>query len=192
MMHSRSRTAFTLAALAGVSLLLASSDSLAQSAKPSKARIDRGEYIVRTGGCGDCHSPKVMGPQGPVEHPTLALSGYQAGMKVPEVPPGVLGEGKWGALATPDLTGWAGPWGNSFAANLTPDPGTGIGAWTEEMFLKTLRNGKHLGTGRPLLPPMPWQVIGQMTDQDLKDVYAYLMSRKPVQNKVPDPIPPKK
>jgi mono/diheme cytochrome c family protein len=187
---SLSRTGLALAA-AGIGLLIASSPADAQASKATKARIDRGMYLVKTGGCGDCHSPKVMGPQGPVEHPTLALSGHQAGAKVPDVPAGVLGPDKWGAITTPDLTAWAGPWGVSFAANLTPDPGTGIGAWNETMFLSTLRNGKHLGRGRALLPPMPWQSIGQMTDQDLKDVFAYLMSLKPVENKVPDPIPPK-
>ena len=184
------RTTLALA-IAGGCLVAASAGALAQTAKPSKARIDRGMYLVKTGGCGDCHSPKVMGPKGPVEHPTLALSGSPGDAKVPEVPAGVLGPGKWGALTTPDLTTWAGPWGISFTANLTPDPGTGIGAWTEEMFLNTLKKGKHLGTGRDLLPPMPWQPIGQMTDQDLKDIFAYLMSLKPVQNKVHDPIPPK-
>ena len=164
----------------------------AQGSKASKASIERGRYIVKTGGCGDCHSPKVMGPHGPVEHPTLALSGHQETTKIPEIPAGVLGPGKWMAMTTEDLTAWVGPWGVSFAANLTPDPATGIGSWTEEMFVNTLKKGKHLGTGRPILPPMPWEVYGQKTDQDLKDIYAYLMSLKPVKNKVPEPIPPKK
>lgn len=187
---SRSFIWCTLAAVA-CSLLIAFSPAHAQATKASKASAERGKYLVQTGLCGDCHSPKVMGPQGPVEHPTLALSGHQATTKVPDVPEGVLGQGKWGAIASTDLTAWAGPWGVSFAANLTPDPGTGIGAWTEKMFIDALRTGKHLGSGRPILPPMPWQWIGQKTDQDLKDMYAYLMSLKPVQNKVPDPIPPK-
>jgi mono/diheme cytochrome c family protein len=190
MKFSRSFAGFTLTA-AAFCMLLASSPANAEATKASKASIERGKYIVQTGGCGDCHSPKAMGPQGPVEHPTLALSGHQASTKIPDVPQGVLGQGKWGALASPDLTAWAGPWGISFAANLTPDPGTGIGAWTEQMFIDTIKKGKHLGTGRPILPPMPWQVFSQKTDQDLKDIYAYLMSLKPVQNKVPDPIPPK-
>jgi hypothetical protein len=88
------------------------------------------------------------------------------------------------------LSAWAGPWGISFSANLTPDETTGIGAWTEEAFIETLRTGKHLGMGREILPPMPWQVIGAMTDGDLKSIFAYLMSLRPVMNQVPQPIPP--
>jgi len=191
MVLSRSLAGFALATAAGVILLAATTPVKAQESKPSKARIERGMYLVKTGGCGDCHSPKVMGPQGPVEHPTLALSGHHGGSKLPDLPAGILGPGQWGAITTGDLTAWVGPWGTSFARNLTPDPGTGIGAWTEEMFLNTLKKGKQLGTGRPLLPPMPWPSIGQMTDQDLKDMYAYLMSLKPVENKVPEPVPPK-
>ena len=58
------------------------------------------------------------------------------------------------------------------------------------MFIKTLREGKFMGVGRPLLPPMPWPVIGQKTDEDLKAIYAYLRTLKPINNKVPDPVPP--
>ncbi len=159
---------------------------------PTKSQIDHGEYLVRTSGCADCHAPKAMTPKGPVPHPMKGLSGHQADSKLPEIPTGVLGPDKWGAIANNDLTAWVGPWGVSFAANLTSDPATGIGGWTDEIFIKTLRTGKHLGTGRDLLPPMPWQVIGQKTDQDLKDMFAYLKSTKPLVNRVPDPIPPKK
>jgi hypothetical protein len=95
-----------------------------------------------------------------------------------------------GRTTTNDLTAWVGPWGTSFAANLTPDSNTGLGSWTEEMFMKALRTGKHLGQGRDILPPMPWQMIGQMTDRDLKSVFAYLRSIPPVNNMVPDPISP--
>ena len=92
--------------------------------------------------------------------------------------------------STLDATAWIGPWGVSYTANLTPDPETGLGNWTEALFIKALRTGKHMGVGRPILPPMPWQGIGQVSDQDLKDIFAYLQSIKPVHNKVPDPIAP--
>ena len=118
------------------------------------------------------------------------LSGHQADSELPEVPEGVIGPDKWGALANQDLTAWVGMWGTSFASNLTPDKATGIGAWTDEKFIEALRKGKHLGTGRDLLPPMPWQMIGQMTDEDLKAIFAYLQSIKPIRNVVPQPIPP--
>jgi hypothetical protein len=49
-----------------------------------------------------------------------------------------------------------------------------------------------MGVGRPLLPPMPWQVYGMKTDQDLKAIYAYFMSIEPINNKVPEPTPPDK
>ncbi len=76
---------------------------------------------------------------------------------------------------SPTLTAWSGPWGVSFSANLTPDPETGVlRDFTEQQFIQTMRTGRHLGQGRQILPPMPWQVYGNMTDEDLKAVYAYL------------------
>ena len=74
-----------------------------------------------------------------------------------------LGQNQWIA-GTMSLTAWVGPWGISYAANLTPDKATGIGTLTEEMFIKTLREGKYMGVGRPLLPPMPWEVLAKKTD----------------------------
>jgi hypothetical protein len=92
----------------------------------------------------------------------------------------------------PDITSFVGPWGISYAANLTPDSATGIGAWTEDVFMKTLRTGKHLGmeNGRPILPPMPWEFIGKMTDEDLSAVFAYLRNLPAISNRVPAPVPP--
>ncbi len=89
------------------------------------------------------------------------------------------------------LTAWAGPWGVSYAANLTPDKRTGLGAWTADQFIKTMRTGKHLGVGRPLLPPMPVEAIGALTDADLRALFAWFQSIKPVENQVPQPSPPK-
>jgi len=100
-----------------------------------------------------------------------------------------LAPDKWGAVASNDLTAWAGLWGVSFAANLTPDQ-TGLGAWREEDFIKTMRTGKHFGIGRPVLPPMPWYDVAALTDDDLKAVFAYLRSLKPIRNAVPPPLPP--
>src|SRR5204862_295164 len=79
------------------------------------------------------------------------------------------------------LTAWAGPWGISYGANLTPDK-PGIGAWTADLFIKTMRTGKHLGVGRQILPPMPWQQIGRLTDRDLRAEYTYLRSFTPIEN----------
>jgi mono/diheme cytochrome c family protein len=157
--------------------------------KSSPEQIERGRYLVTVGGCNDCHSPKLMSPKGPLPNPLKVLSGHPEDAKLPEIPKGVIEPGKWGALTNADLTAWVGPWGVSFAANLTPDPATGIGAWTEETFIKTIRTGKHMGTGRNILPPMPWDQYARMTDDDLKAVFAYLHSLKAVRNVVPQPIP---
>jgi len=151
--------------------------------------IARGKYIVTTGGCGDCHTPKIMTAHGPMEDTTRALSGFPEDGILPPLDVKMVAPGNW--IATDgNIAGWVGPWGISFAANLTPDNGTGIGGLSEEMFIKTLREGKYMGVGRPLLPPMPWPVIGKMTDEDLKAMYAYLQSIKPVHNTVPQPVPP--
>jgi mono/diheme cytochrome c family protein len=151
--------------------------------------VARGRYLVTLGGCNDCHTPKLLRPTGPVPDSSRFLSGHPADTKVPPVPPDVLGPDRWGALVSHGLTAWAGPWGVSFTANLTPDA-TGLGPWSAEQFIQTMRTGKHLGVGRPILPPMPWYDIGQLTDEDLRAIFAYLRTIKPVQNAVPAPIPP--
>ena len=117
----------------------------------------------------------------------LELSGHPEAMVLPPPP---KTEGPWMWVSTGTNTAFAGPWGISYTANLTPDPNTGIGIWTEDQFVKTLRTGKHWGAGRPIMPPMPWQNVAQMTDEDIKAVYAYLKSIKPVVNHVPDYQPP--
>ena len=160
------------------------------TAAKKKAIVERGKWLVNLGGCNDCHSPKVFTPQGPIPDTTKLLSGYPAHLKLPEVPAGVIAPDKWGALATNDLTGWAGPWGVSLGSNLTPEILTGLGSWTDEMFVKAMRTGKHMGEGRDILPPMPWPGYAQLSDDDLKAIFAYLKSLKPIENAVPDPIPP--
>jgi len=153
--------------------------------------IARGKYLVATGGCADCHSPKVYTEMGPIPDSTRSLAGFPAGEKLPALDVKYVTPGNWVATEG-NFAAWVGPWGISYAANITPDNATGIGALSEEMFIKTLREGKWMGVGRPLLPPMPWQVIGQKSDQDLKAMYAYLKSIKPISNEVPQPVPPDK
>jgi mono/diheme cytochrome c family protein len=154
------------------------------------AQVERGKYLVDLAGCHDCHTPKNMTDKGPVPDMSRALSGHPADAKLAEIPKGVLGPGKWMALTNEHLSAWAGPWGVSFTRNLTPDQATGLGSWTEEMFIKTLRTGKQQGEGRDLLPPMPWQFYALMTDEDLKAIFAFLRSLPPIENAVPDPIAP--
>ncbi len=152
--------------------------------------VARGKYLVTAGVCHDCHTPKTFGPAGPVPDMSRELSGHPATEMVAPIPAGLLGPEAWGAVTNNHLSAWAGPWGVSFARNLTPDVATGLGSWTEAMFIQTIRDGKHQGVGRPLLPPMPWQMYSQMTDDDLKAVFAYLQSLPPIANAVPEPLPP--
>ena len=158
-------------------------------AEAQEDSIARGRYLVTLGGCNDCHTPKLLTPSGPVPDSSRMLSGHPADSKLPPIPPDVLGPDRWGALVTSGLTAWVGPWGVSFTPNLTPDA-TGLGAWTPDQFIQTMRTGKHLGIGRQILPPMPWYDIGQHTDDDLRAVFANLRTLKPVQNAVPAPLPP--
>lgn len=152
------------------------------------ARIARGEYLVNTIGCDDCHSPKRMGAHGPELIPELRFSGFQKDGKLPPADTKAVQNG-W-ALFAPDLTAAVGPWGISYAANISSDS-TGIGAWQEENFIRAMREGKFKGLegGRQLLPPMPWPNFRKLTDEDLRSMFAYLKSTKPVNNAVPNPVP---
>jgi hypothetical protein len=168
-------------------VLIAPSSVLAQGSS-SASQVKRGEYLVTIGLCHDCHTPLVTGPDGPAPDMKRALSGHPQDMVVKA--PAKVSEPWIGAMA-PTLTAWSGPWGVSFTANLTPDKETGVlRDFTEEQFLQTMRTGRHQGQGRQILPPMPWPLIGKMTDEDLKAVFAYLRQIPAVRNKVPDPIPP--
>jgi len=153
--------------------------------------VTKGKYLVTAGGCSDCHSPKIFTPMGPIPDSTKDLSGHPASSPNLPIDKKALTPGAW-MLMAPDATAFVGPFGVSYAANLTPDSATGLGAWTEEVFIKTLRTGKHLGQegGRPILPPMPWPSTRLYTDEDLKAMFAYLQSLPPISNKVPAPLTP--
>jgi Cytochrome c len=152
-------------------------------------QVEWGKHLVMIGGCNDCHTPKKMTPMGPVPDTSLLLSGHPAKMPAPDVNRKEM-ENK-GYAVTKDLTAWVGPWGISYSANLTPDK-TGIGEWSDEQFIRAIREGKWMGLegARQLLPPMPWQQLGGMRDDELKAIFAYLKSIKPVNNLVPQPVPP--
>lgn len=154
----------------------------AQASKPNL--VERGKYLVTTMGCNDCHSTKKMGPQGPVIDSAVMLAGYLETSPLPAFEADAVKKGF--AVFTPGLTAAMGPWGTSFAANLTPDS-TGIGSWSLDQFKKAIREGKYKGLegSRPLMPPMPWQNFTNMTDEDAEAVFTYLKSIKPVKNRVP-------
>jgi hypothetical protein len=148
--------------------------------------VKRGEYLVNTMGCDDCHSPKRMGSHGPEIIPELRLSGYPSDRPLTSADTNVVKKG-W-MLFSDDLTTAVGAWGQSFAANLTSDA-TGTGNWKEAQFIKAIREGKYKGLDntRPLLMPMPWFVYKNLTDNDLKSIFAFLQTTNPVKNVVPAP-----
>jgi mono/diheme cytochrome c family protein len=148
----------------------------------------RGKYFVDGSGCGDCHTPWKMGPSGPEPDQARLLSGHPEGLPMPAAPR--LGQGLWQIVASITFTAWHGPWGTSFTANLTPDRETGLGLWTAENFVAAIRTGRRMGRGRQILPPMPYPALRNLTDDDLRAIFAYLKSIPVLVNKVPDPIPP--
>jgi len=148
-----------------------------------------GEHLVTITGCNDCHTPKKMTSHGPDLDSSLLLSGHPALMPPPDVNRKEM-EQK-GLAVTSTETVWVGPWGISYAANLTSDV-TGIGNWEESSFIRAMREGKYKGIAsqRSLLPPMPWPMYKYMTDDELKAVFAFLKSTKPINNLVPQSEPP--
>jgi cytochrome c553 len=181
------RAGFALLALSLCAAVPAAADD-AQATSQATSQIARGKYLITIAGCNDCHTPLVMGPHGPEPDMSRMLSGHPESMVLPPAPP--LPDGPWNWVGAATLTAFKGPWGTSYARNLTPDKATGLGGWTEEMFIQTLRTGRHAGTGRPLLPPMPWRWAGQLSDADLKAIFAYLRTIPPIKNRVPDPVLP--
>ena len=184
------RTRCSIATLIGAALTIAS--PLAGSGEPAAdaaaSKLAHGKYLVTIAGCNDCHTPLVMGPDGPERDMTRMLSGHPENLVMPPRP--VLPEGPWGAVAAATFTAWSGPWGVSFTANLTPDPETGLGKWTLQNFRDTLRTGRRMGRGREILPPMPIPMYKNLTDEDIESIFTYLQSIPAVKNHVPEPLPP--
>jgi mono/diheme cytochrome c family protein len=168
--------------------------ALAVPAKPAAISgeaqlVTRGGQLVGLGGCGDCHTPMRFDPalQMPVRNMDLMLSGHPVG--APD-PTGAPGQGDQGVIGS-TFTSFRLPFGVVYAANLTPDKATGLGDWTVQQFIATMRTGHEKGKGRPLLPPMPWQNLAAASDEDLTAIFAYLHSIPAVKNKVPAPnVPP--
>jgi cytochrome c553 len=150
-------------------------------------QVARGEYLVEIMGCHDCHTPMKLGPNGPEQDRSRALSGHPENAPVPpnaELPQGYL------AMIGATFTSFKGPWGTSYTRNLTPDKETGLGDWTVEEFIATMKTGRERGKGRPVLPPMPVQNLRALSDTDIRAIFAYLQSLPPVKNRTPQPIEP--
>lgn len=154
-----------------------------------ESQIEWGKHLVTIAGCNDCHTPKILTPQGPVDDTTLFLSGHPASMPAPDVDRKQM-ESK-GLVVTATFTSWVGPWGITYSANLTPDE-TGLGNWTEDQFIYAIKNNisKGIAGSRPLMPPMSLMPVKEMSTDELKAVFAYLKTIKPVSNASVQPTPP--
>lgn len=156
-------TAIVLSLIAVVTYTVAMSCATRQNqpaALTQEQKITRGEHLVGVTGCGDCHTPGSLFGGPDMQR---KLSGSELG--------------------------WTGPWGTTYARNLTPDNETGIGKWSEDDIVKAFRLGQR-PDGSPLLPPMPWQDFAGFSDEDAYAIAAYLKSIPAVQHKVPDRLPP--
>jgi len=148
-------------------------------------QIARGEYLVEIMGCHDCHTPAKLGPNGPEQDRSRALSGHPEELVMPPAPPA---KGPWVASIAATFTAFASPAGTVFTRNLTPDKETGLGDWTVEEFIATMKTGRERGKGRPVLPPMPVQNLRALSDTDIRSLFAYLQSIPAIKNRIPQPI----
>lgn len=183
---------WTTALVAAAILLTAALSTATLDAEPAgaapldeKAQIKRGEYLVEIMGCHDCHTPAKMGPNGPEQDRSRALSGHPEQLVMPPAP---APTGPWVASIAATFTAFGSPAGTVFTRNLTPDKETGLGDWTVEEFIATMKTGRERGKGRPVLPPMPVQNLRALSDQDIRALFAYLQSLPPIKNRVPQPV----
>jgi mono/diheme cytochrome c family protein len=123
--------------------------------------VKRGEYLVRIGGCSDCHTPgHFLGK----DDATRYLGGSDVGFGIP-------GHGVF------------------VAPNLTPDKETGLGNWTAEQIATAITKGER-PDGRILAPVMPYRDFAALTRSDALAIAAYLKSLPPVSHRVPGPFGP--
>ena len=173
------RRGWLWASAAGMAALLLTGTGQAQQraggAQAAGASVDRGQYLVSITGCHDCHSPKT---QGMTPDPARLLSGRPSTTKMPSKADGEI-------HASLDFTAFWGPWGQTVASNLTPDAATGLPGrgYNEKTFLQTMRTGKK-PNGTAVMPPMPVEVYQNLSDDDLRSIWMYLQTLKPVRNAV--------
>jgi len=152
--------AFLVMGIAAAALSLGAGTAKKADPAAAKSEIERGRYLVITMGCNDCHTPGTL-----------------------------YGEPDFKRMLSGSELGWRGPWGTTFARNLTPDPETGLGKWTAEEMANALRSGVRKD-GSVLKPPMPWPNTSQLTEADLHALVAFLRSLPPVTHAVPTALPP--
>ena len=160
------------------------------ASKPSDDQLVLGQELVKQWKCSYCHTPEIASPEGVLmPDPDRLFMGHPADEEIPAIPDMIMTSPEYMEfLDNLDTTVWATDNRIVFTANLTPDDETGIGTWTEEMFIATIRSGQHQGMGKRLKYPMPWQELAELDDAELAAIYAYLMSVKPINNKVPESI----
>jgi cytochrome c553 len=128
--------------------------------------LERGDYLVNTiAACGNCHTPKDVNGH--------AIAGEELSGGFEFDDPGI---------------------GHVVGPNITPDPETGIGTWSEAQIVTALRDGKR-PDGTIIGPPMPIPVYRQLSDRDAAAIAAYLRSVKPIRHRVARtrydiPLPP--
>lgn len=121
-------------------------------------RVARGRYLVQVMGCESCHSPKKWTQHGAPTVAGMDLAGQV--FPIPDFP------------------------GTIVAPNLTPDPETGSGRWSDDQIARAIREGvKHDDT--ILFPIMPYAQYKVLSDEDLAAVVVYLRSVTPVRNHLP-------
>ena len=125
-----------------------------------ETQVDRGRYLATIMDCGGCHTTGMF-----VGKPDFSkyVAGYDVGWSVPGL-------------------------GVFYPSNLTPDRETGIGDWSEDDIVRTLRTGTT-PDGRQLAHIMPWRAYSEATDADLHALAAYLKTVPAVRHVVPGPTP---
>jgi mono/diheme cytochrome c family protein len=134
---------------------------LAGSAAGAQDMVKRGEYLAAIMDCTGCHTSGALIGQ---PDPALYLAGSNIGFEIPGL-------------------------GIFYPPNLTPDPETGLGGWSESDIAAALRTGVR-PDGRELAPAMPWRSYSALSDEDVAALAAYLRSLEPVVNQAPTPVGP--
>ena len=138
-----------------------------ERAAPTPENLVRGEYLVRhVAACGSCHTTRESGR-----------------LAEPELANELLAGGNVIETISPKMRVWV--------PNITSDPDTGVGRWSDDQLLRAIRDGVD-DEGELLSPLMPFDAFRHMSDEDVRAVVAYLRSipkvrqdRKPVEKKVP-------
>ncbi|WP_168213062.1 MULTISPECIES: cytochrome c [unclassified Bradyrhizobium] len=137
--------------------LPASAQSRSANVEHQKAQVARGEYLVK--------GPALCGNCHTERGPDLLadMSKFLAGGQ---------------KFTSPAFV--------TYSRNLTPDHDTGIGSWTDEQIIRAMREGVTK-EGKTLGPPMPFDMLNKLSDDDAKAIVAYLRTMKPIHNEVPEP-----